>query len=87
MEQIKDLLATVGHGLMVFCYIIMMLTSFNLCLNVLSNSNFYYKNNIKFWLFMNFLNEVKRYNMVVFLCFRAMPVVEIQVWDPKSRLY
>ena len=87
MEQIKDLLATVGHGLMVFCYIIMMLTSFNLCLNVLSNSNFYYKNNIKFWLLMNFLNEVKRDNMVLLLCFRAMPVVEIQVWDPKSRLY
>ena len=78
MEQIKDLLATVGHGLMVFCFIIMMpLTSFNLCLNVLSNSNFYYKN--KFWLLMNFLNEVKSDNMVLLLWFRAMPVVEIQV--------
>ena len=74
MEQIKDLLATVGHGLMVFCYIIMMLlTSFNLCLNVLSNSNFYYKNNIKF---MNFLNEIKR-DLTWFFC---CALEQCQLW-------
>ena len=78
MEQIKDLLATAGHGLMVFCYIIMMLTSFNLCFNVLSNLlDFCYKNNIKFWLLMNFLNEVKRDTLGLYFC---CALEQCQLW-------